>query len=365
MALNTNRTTAILNRLVHLISSALLMRCSSTSSPGLTNRDHTECRSAGKSIDPDGVKEKRGSYASPSVQIGSSGRTRTYNHPVNSRTLCQLSYRGTHACGIILPHGQLSNQCFAPDRKGGYNVEEGNEPSNMLTLDQQEAYRRRYSAEHPGWRPSSHVYQDLVIGRLSPGADVLDLGCGRGGVMERLHARAGHVVGLDQDLTSLREHRAPAFALMNGTAEAIPFADHAFDLVCCSWLLEHLANPARCLVEIARVLRPGGRFIFLTPNALHPLLAANRLIGWTRGQLTQIVYRRAEVDIFPTFYWANTPDTIERLARTTGFERASLRLVGDPTYLAFSEPMYRWAALLERVMPCALRIHLVGEFVVS
>ena len=267
--------------------------------------------------------------------------------------------------GYYTPARPVVNSSFASDEKGRYNVGEGSKPSTMLTLDQQEAYRRRYSAEHPGWMPSSHVYQDLVIGRLSPGAGVLDLGCGRGGVMERLHVRAAHVVGLDQDLASLCEHRAPALALTNGTVGAIPFADHTFDLVCCSWMLEHLASPAGCLVEIARVLKPGGCFIFLTPNALHPLLAANRLIGWTQGQLTQMVYQRAEVDIFPTFYRANTPDTIERAARAAGFERASLHLVGDPTYLAFNEPLYRLAALLERVMPSLLRIHLVGEFVVS
>ena len=35
----------------------------------------------------------------------------------------------------------------------------------MLSLEQQEGYRQRYAGMHPGWRPSSQVYQDLVAAR--------------------------------------------------------------------------------------------------------------------------------------------------------------------------------------------------------
>ena len=233
----------------------------------------------------------------------------------------------------------------------------------MLSLDRQEAYRRRYAQTHPGWRPSTHVYQHLVAARLTPTARVLDLGCGRGGVMERLHPQAGFVAGLDPDLASLREHRTPALTLSCGLAGALPYADDAFDLVCCSWVLEHLAEPARAFAEAARVLAPGGRFIFLTPNARHPLLALNRALTWTRGRLVDRFYGRAEGDTFPAFYRANTPAQIERLARAAGLGRLALHFVGDPTYLAFNEPLFRLACLLGRVTPRRMRVHLVGECV--
>lgn len=241
----------------------------------------------------------------------------------------------------------------------------------MLSLDQQETYRRRYAEMRPDWQPSSHVYQALVAARLTPDTRALDLGCGRGGVMERLHPQAGFVAGLDFDLRSLREHRAPALARSSGLAEALPYADDAFDLVCCSWVLEHLADPARVFAEVARVLRrpepvegaPGGRFIFLTPNARHPLLMLNRALSWTRGRLVDRLYGRAEADTFPAFYRANTPAQIGRLARAAGLERVSLRFIGDPTYLAFNEVLFRLACLLERVMPRRMRVHLVGEYV--
>ncbi len=233
----------------------------------------------------------------------------------------------------------------------------------MLSLDQQETYRHRYAEMRPGWQPSSHVYQALVAARLTQDTRVLDLGCGRGGVMERLHPQAGFVAGLDPDLRSLREHRAPALARSSGLAKALPYADDVFDLVCCSWVLEHLADPARVFAKVSRVLAPGGRFVFLTPNARHPLLMLNRALSWTRGRLVDRLYGRVEADTFPAFYRANTLAQIERLARAAGLERVSLRFIGDPTYLAFNEVLFRLACLLERVMPHWMRVHLVGEYV--
>jgi ubiquinone/menaquinone biosynthesis C-methylase UbiE len=148
-----------------------------------------------------------------------------------------------------------------------------------------------------------------------------------------------------------------------GLAEALPYADDTFDLVCCSWVLEHLAEPQRAFAEVARALRTSGRFIFLTPNARHPLLMLNRALNWTQGRLVDWVYGRSETDVFPAFYRANTAARIELLARAAGMERVSLQFVGDPTYLAFNEPLFRLACLLKRVTPCWVRVHMVGDYV--
>ena len=232
----------------------------------------------------------------------------------------------------------------------------------MLSLDRQERYRQLYTDRHPEWRPSSHVYRDLVASRLFADAHVLDLGCGRGGVMERLYKRAGLTSGLDPDVRSLREHRERDLALVCGLAHALPYADDSFDLVCCSWVLEHLRRAEQTFSEIARVLRDGGRFIFLTPNAHHPLLILNRGLHWTGGRLVDLLYDRGEPDIFPAYYRANTAERIDQLARNAGMERVSLKLVGDPTYLAFNRFLFWFACRLEDVTPRRMKVHLVGEY---
>jgi ubiquinone/menaquinone biosynthesis C-methylase UbiE len=183
--------------------------------------------------------------------------------------------------------------------------------------------------------------------------------------MERLCSQAGFVAGLDPDLISLREHRAPALVLICGCAEALPYADSSFDLVCCSWVLEHLPDSTRGLAEVVRVLTIGGRFVFLAPNAHHLLLALNRVLGWTRGWLVGQFYDRPETATFPAFYQANTPAQVERLTRAAGLKRVSLHFSGDPTYLAFSESLFRLACLLERITPRRMRVHLVGEYVTT
>ena len=233
----------------------------------------------------------------------------------------------------------------------------------MLSLERQEAYRRRYALLRPGWRPSSHVYQEMVAAHLDPAVRVLDVGCGRGGVMERLHTLAGLVVGIDPDLSSLQGHRTPAMYLTCGLAGVLPYSDGSFDVACCSWVLEHVASPARMFAEVRRVLAPGGTFVFLTPSSLNPLLGLNRCLQWTGGRLVQRVYGRSEADIFRSYYRANTIPRLKRLMSDAGLRIVRLQPVGDPSYLAFSEVLFRLASLVDRLIPSVMRVHIVGECV--
>lgn len=76
------------------------------------------------------------------------------------------------------------------------------------------------------------------------------------------------VVGLDRSDRYLRlgRSRYPALPLVQGDAQALPFADAAFDAVVALDVLEHLANPALALREIGRVLAPGGLLMVSVPH---------------------------------------------------------------------------------------------------
>jgi SAM-dependent methyltransferase len=153
----------------------------------------------------------------------------------------------------------------------------------MLELSRQEQARRRYQAQRPGWRPAGDVLNALLEPLLLPHVRALDAGCGRWGVLGRFQERVGLAVGVDADFPSLRENRILPLRAQ-ARLEALPFPARTFDLILCTWVIEHLPEPRAAFQEIARVLKPGGHLLLLTPNARHPLVALGRAIPsrWRR-----------------------------------------------------------------------------------
>jgi len=100
---------------------------------------------------------------------------------------------------------------------------------------------------------------------LRPSDDVLDVGCGDGAFLGRLRAggHRGELVGIDVDGARIDEARRDYPAARFGVADAssLPFADASFDLVTARYMLGHVADPERVVLEACRVLRPDGRFV--------------------------------------------------------------------------------------------------------
>lgn len=100
--------------------------------------------------------------------------------------------------------------------------------------------------------------------RLAPGDRVLDVACGTGAVASQALGRVGpdgSVSGLDAspDMLAVARRKLPDLDLREGRAEDLPFADEAFDAVTCQFGLMFFDDRHRALLEMLRVLRPGGR----------------------------------------------------------------------------------------------------------
>ena len=237
----------------------------------------------------------------------------------------------------------------------------------MLSLDRQNEWRERYRAAHPGWRPATELYAALVRQQLTPKARVLDIGCGRGGLVEQLNHPLEHIVGIDPDWLSLHEHRL-GLAGAVAFSDDLPFAPNTFDVAFASWVLEHLARPFHTFQSIARVLKPGGVFVFITPNGRHPLALLNKMmgrLGKVQGRLVAGLYGRSADDTFATHYRANILHDLENLATQSGLQLTALHTIPDPTYLAFNRPLFNLMSHFEDLLPAGRKIHLVGILVKS
>jgi SAM-dependent methyltransferase len=123
-----------------------------------------------------------------------------------------------------------------------------------------------------------------VAGLVGSFGRALDLGSEDGSLVEAWREGGAQTVLLDLDPAMLRRARGPGVA---ADACRLPLRAESFDLVVVCALLEHLVDPAECLAEVVRVLRPGGRIVAWVPwdAAVVPLKRWGRRLGFRLGPL--------------------------------------------------------------------------------
>jgi ubiquinone/menaquinone biosynthesis C-methylase UbiE len=138
------------------------------------------------------------------------------------------------------------------------------------------AYARTAAEYDERWRHYLEVTISRTIAAIpaTPGAPLLDVGCGTGVLIERVMARYPdlRVTGADPspEMLAVARARVPAGArLVLAVAEALPFPSGTFGVVVTSSSLHHWRDPAMGLREIARVLGPAGLLVLTDWRADH------------------------------------------------------------------------------------------------
>lgn len=225
--------------------------------------------------------------------------------------------------------------------------------------------------------PPEEQDNDLVFLRMiedcvTAGRFVLDLGAGTGSKFKYdLKTKVepdGEVIGVDFDARVTRNPLLHRGVVMDSHSLRLPFSDNTFDVVFSRYVLEHVGNPSEFLGEIWRVLRPGGSFLFLTPNKWHYVSMASSLTPkWFHNWYNQLRGRDKE-DTFPTFYHLNSVSTIRQQFNLAGFEECSLVLRECcPNYLTFCMPAFLLGVAYERLVNTTnllarMRVNILGSF---
>jgi 2-polyprenyl-6-hydroxyphenyl methylase/3-demethylubiquinone-9 3-methyltransferase len=120
----------------------------------------------------------------------------------------------------------------------------------------------------------------FLLGAVGGGEKVLDLGCGEGAFAAELARAGADVLAVDVAAEPLRRARAAhpelSTQLIDGEGEW-EIADASFDVVWAGEVIEHVADTARWMSELRRVLRPGGRLLLSTPQLGRAQLLASAL----------------------------------------------------------------------------------------
>jgi SAM-dependent methyltransferase len=138
---------------------------------------------------------------------------------------------------------------------------------------------RAWRAEEITWGVFANREADLGVLGDCEGLDVVELGCGTAYFSAWLARRGARPVGVDvtpaQLATArrLQEETGIEFPLIEASADATPLADESFDLALSEYGASIWCDPRRWLPEAYRLLRPGGRLVFLRGTTILNLCA--------------------------------------------------------------------------------------------
>jgi SAM-dependent methyltransferase len=165
---------------------------------------------------------------------------------------------------------------------------------------------------------------------------ILDAGCGKRSILSFFDGIENFsVVGCDI-ISDIKESSFDYDELAVASIENLPFKENSFNVVIATFLIEHLTNPYNAFAEIFYAMKPGGFFVFVTPNLLnYTIQIANisKKNSFIHRSLRYMVLGKTRYyDNPPVYYKCNLGHKLEKTLTDTGFNKIELSYVGNASF---------------------------------
>ena len=233
-------------------------------------------------------------------------------------------------------------------------------------MSRQEFYRQEYKRMNPYWEDSVSIYRNYIAKNTHEDTRILDFGCGHVDFMKSVYSRTPYVYGVEPNKYTLHKN----ITIKNkvaGLAEHIPFPDNFFDLAVSAWVVEHIDDITSVFRDIHRVLKPGGKLIFLTPNSWNYITWINRAIPNSMHDFfTRKLYGRDEKDTYPVRYKMNSAKRIDSVLSKLNFKRHEIIFNEDPSYISFNHMLFMLSCFIEKIFDIdrfkSAKVHIIGIY---
>lgn len=221
-----------------------------------------------------------------------------------------------------------------------------------MTQRWQDAYLERFYRRRPGWVDGTTEFHELCARNVPRGGTILEIGAGPTNPTSRFLATLGTLDGIDPDpdvKTNAHLRRREVLA-----GDRFPFDDASYDACVSNYVVEHVKDGAAHLAEIGRVLKPGGAYVFRTPNRWHYVALVSSMTA--HGFHRKVANRLRALDPnahepYPTAYVMNTRRAVERAAAAAGLAIETCRLVEkEPSYGMYSRLLFLPMMAYERAV---------------
>lgn len=226
---------------------------------------------------------------------------------------------------------------------------------------------------NPEFKESFEIFQEYIEKYVDSLKDqvILCQGGGNKSRADKYFDNTKEIIAIDIDKETL-EINTYADKKILADVSSIPMVkDGSVDVVLSEWVLEHLNEPRSAFRETARVLKPGGIFIFETPNTANPIIGFFRLVKKISNKATKRISSKylldkTENDIYPAYYKANSSKSLDKMLAEVGFEKIFMGRTGCPGYFR-SWKLLLWLNLkFEKLLELKLfdgyRAYLIGVY---